>query len=157
MKKISAYLALLCITASAQALQVHNLELKETPPLKPLNTCKGSDGVTRSQIEPCGPGETAITGYVEVGGSDSTAKPAQSNEAQVKTGESRDNARAKNESSIESQSELKSNLWKRLGKWLGFALVIGLVAIFLKRSFFVWFILGLLLRMVLVALNVMQL
>ncbi|MFZ6734764.1 hypothetical protein ACO0LG_22765 [Undibacterium sp. Ji42W] len=154
MKKISIIFTLICSATSAQAFQVHDLKLNNVPPLKPLNTCKSANGTTRDQIEPCGPGETAITGYVEVGGSDNASKPLPNNEVQITSSESK--TEAKNEPGTGNQSDQKANFWKRLGKLLGFAFVAGIVATFFKRSFFLGFILGLVLRLSLVALNIMQ-
>jgi hypothetical protein len=47
------------------------------------------------------------------------------------------------------------DFWKRIAKWLGFAIVVGLLAKLLKQSFVLWLILGFVLRALLVALNVM--
>jgi hypothetical protein len=47
------------------------------------------------------------------------------------------------------------DFWKQMGKWLGFAIVVGLLAKLLKQSFVLWLILGFVLRMILMALNIM--
>jgi hypothetical protein len=147
MKKISAILALLCMAASAHAIQ--NLELKEYPALKPLNSCKHSDGVTRYQIEPCGPDTTVDTRVFVEAKQDSLQKfgePGLFTPPQMPV--------SKNEPTVDTQGGL-SNSWKSLGKWLGFALIVGLLAkMIFKGSFLFWFFLGGILRMILVSLNV---
>ena len=47
------------------------------------------------------------------------------------------------------------DFWKQMGKWLGFAIAVGLLAKLLKQSFALWLVLGFVLRMILVALNLM--
>ncbi len=65
-----------------------------------------------------------------------------------------DSSAAKAENPDESKQVMK-DFRTRILKWLGFALAVAVVAKLLNRSFLLWFILGFVLRAVLVAANVM--
>jgi hypothetical protein len=120
MKRLCAGFVFVCATASGQ---VPEIELKEHPALKPLNWCTDSNGVTRGQIEPCGPGTT-------VGSSISTAKPKDSKtDPMPVVAAQTDTAVSKNE----SNGETENSSWKQWGKWIGFVIVLGLFFKWLRR------------------------
>ncbi|MFZ6755855.1 hypothetical protein ACO0K9_01440 [Undibacterium sp. Ji50W] len=151
MKVIAAILFFICLNASAQG--VPTLELKETPPLKPLNWCKGADGKSNPQREPCAPGtEGTSVNTIEYEKPNSGQAPVAVVPAEVAAAQNTPASAP----AIDTQGVSKKDFWKHIGKLLGFALVIGLIGKFLKKSFFFWFILGLVLRVVLVALNVLS-
>jgi hypothetical protein len=156
MTRISAVLALVCIAVSAQAVQT--VELKDYPELKPLNWCKHADGVTRGHIEPCGPDTT-------VGTSISTAQIGQKKEATDASSELNANTAAQDatpalstateEPAASDKGMLKQGRQSWL-KLLGFALVVGIVAKLLGRSFLRWFSVGIIAHITLVSLNVLS-
>lgn len=158
MKKFGAVLALLCISISAHAVQ--EVTLKDTPALQALNWCKQSDGSVKEQTEPCGPDTTAVSSTSErTSGGPATFQPLDQKSAPTPApaNETKTDASAvKGEMSPEEKKAIMSDARKRMAKWLGFALIIAIVAKLLKRSFFLWLILGFLLRMVLVAANVIS-
>jgi hypothetical protein len=165
MRKIGAVLAAMFITVSAHAVQT--VTLQDVPPLKPLNWCKHADGTVAPQADPCGPGTTAVSSEVEISTEGEikhlplegslAPQPA----SQLKT----DNAAPANKPAGNSVAANQPNtgthgssadFWKSVGKWLGFAVVVGLLAKLLSKSFWSWFVVGLGVRAVLVALNVMR-
>jgi hypothetical protein len=62
---------------------------------------------------------------------------------------------SKDDHNTEVKNSPLGDFWKRMAKWLGFAVAVGLLAKFLKQSFVLWLVLGFVLRAILVALNVM--
>jgi hypothetical protein len=120
MKKLCAGLFFMCATASAQ---VQEVELKELPPLKPLNWCTDSNGATHGQIEPCGPGTT-------VGSSISTAKPNISQKDPMPIAAPKTDKTVLNN---EFNGETQDSFWKHWGKWFGLAIVLGLLFKWLRR------------------------
>lgn len=126
MKRICAILAFMCAAASAQ---IPTIKLEETAPLKPLNWCKDSNGVTQSQIEPCGPDTT-------VGSSISTAQPAVQKKDEIipTSAPTTDSAVSKTEPKTDSQGGPSTGFWKQWGKWIAFALIAGLLLRWFRRS-----------------------
>jgi uncharacterized membrane protein YphA (DoxX/SURF4 family) len=45
---------------------IPTLEVKEYPPLQPLHYCKGQDGISHGQREPCEPDQTEVSSIVTV-------------------------------------------------------------------------------------------
>jgi hypothetical protein len=147
MKRLSVVLVGLCLVAPAFGVQ--EVTLRDQPPLQPLHWCQHSDGQVAAQSEPCASDTTEVSS-VSRRNADGTLThfPLGSKEA-VELGDTRP---AQN---TDSKSPPLDDFPKRMGKWLGFAIVVGLVAKFLKQSFVLWLILGFVLRMILVALNIM--
>jgi hypothetical protein len=168
MKRVAAVLALLFafLTPFVSAYAVQEVTLKDVPPLQPLHNCKHSDGTFAMQSDPCGSDMTEFSSimqrnpdgtqtYLPLGATmenaatyaASTPAPAEQPAASAPA--------AKEELTPEAKKEIMGDFRKRMLKWLLFALAIAVVAKLLKRSFILWFILGFVLRMVLVAANVM--
>ncbi len=167
MKRIAAVLALLSavLYPFASAYAVQEVTLKDVPPLQPLHNCKHSDGTFAFQRDPCGSDMTEFSSimhrnpdgtqaYLPLGATMNdtpdtastpapAAAPAASAPAVVEP------------LSPEAKKAQMADFRKHIAKFLLFALVIAVVAKLLKRSFILWFILGFVLRMVLVAANVM--
>jgi hypothetical protein len=118
MKKIVAILAFMSFSVAAVAVQ--DVELKETPPLKPLNWCKGEDGVSHEQIEECGPGQT-------VGTSMSTNEPVAAEPIPVAEAKT-DNAAESNHGSVEVPTDTRMPYWQRIA--IRIVLVLGIGALF---------------------------
>jgi hypothetical protein len=133
MKNIYATFFLICISASTHAVQA--LEGKEMPALKPLNWCKGSDGVSHGQIEPCGPGTTVGSSLstVQYGEKQSALPPTDNPTTQVKPDRSATN------------EEIKKGGFLTLG----FGVTFGLIWRLRGRSFMKGFFLGAILRILL--------
>jgi hypothetical protein len=155
MKWIGVVIACTCVIAPAYGVQ--DISLKDLPPLQPLHWCKYSDGHVAPQSEPCGT-DTAEVSSVMVRRPDGTATHLSLEEKQptdtAEKSAARDVASKEDRNSDVKNSPL-GDFWKRMGKWFGFALVVGLLAKLLKQSFVLWLILGFLLRAILVALSVM--
>jgi len=155
MKRMGVVLVFLCVIAPAYGVQ--EVTLKDLPPLQPLHWCKHSDGHVAAQNEPCGSDTTEVSSTATKS-PDGTLNfhPLEKQQAT----DTADNSTASEPASKEDQhpdlkkSEL-GDFWKRMAKWLVFAIVVGLVAKLLKQSFVLWLILGFVLRALLVALNVM--
>jgi hypothetical protein len=145
MKRTGLVLSIMGVVAPAHAVQ--EVTLKDLPPLQPVQNCRYADGHYAAQNGPCPPDTTEV-GLVAVTKPDGTltfppvTKPQVSDASAAKAG-------AGEKSSLQ-------DFWISMAKWLGFALVVGLVAKFLKRSFFLWFVVGFIVRFVLVALNVIS-
>ena len=160
MKKIAAILALLTIALQAYAVQ--EVKLTETPPLQPVHWCKFKDGHTMYQNEPCESSDAIEVSSIKERQPDGSMdySPLNKQDASTSIQPSVDTSTAKPASSATEMSpEEKKQIMKdfriRMAKWLGFALVVALIAkLLLKRSFILWFIIGFVLRMVLVAANV---
>jgi hypothetical protein len=157
MKRIGAILAMLGFVLQAHAVQ--DIKLTETPPLQPLRWCKHSDGQVIPQSEACGSDTTEVSsisqrqpdGHVEFQPLDKKDAPAADQSA---ASNSTAQPAAAEQMSPEEKKQVMKDFRMRMLKWLGFALVVAVIAKLLKRSFFLWFILGFILRMVLVAANV---
>jgi hypothetical protein len=120
MKKLCAGLFFMCAAASAQ---VQEIELKELPPLKPLNWCTDSNGATHGQIEPCGPGTT-------VGSSISTAKLNGRHDDSVPIATLKSDTAVLNN---EPNSDAQNSAWRSWGQWIGLAIVLGFLFKWLRR------------------------
>jgi hypothetical protein len=146
---------MVCVALSAQA--VPTLELKELPPLKPLNWCKHADGHVRGQIEPCGPDTPAASSEDTV--RDALAGAAAGSAVDpLGTASPKSPAASASESAQKAESDklLMKGARKSLLKLLGFALVFGVIARLIGRSFVRWFLVGIVLHIVLVAMNVLS-
>lgn len=150
MRKIAAVLALLGFMAQAHAVQ--EVKATQEAPLQPLHWCRHADGQTLAQRDECSSDQTEMSSVmVRKPGGDLEYVPL----AQASAPEALpDSSAAKAENADESKQVMK-DFRTRILKWLGFALAVAVVAKLLKRSFFLWFILGFVLRAVLVAANVM--
>jgi hypothetical protein len=153
-KWIGVVFVYMCVIAPAHGVQ--DVTLKDLPPLQPLHWCKYSDGHVTPQNEPCGSDTTEVSS-VMVRGPDGTLTHLPLEEKRQT--DTADKSAASDAASNEDQnSDVKNSplgdFWKRMAKWFGFALVVGLLAKLLKQSFVLWVILGFLLRAILVALNV---
>lgn len=157
MKKFGMALALLGFMMQAHAIQ--EVKLQEVPPLKPLHWCKHTDGQTTSQIDPCGSDTTEVSSIsqrqpdgrmeFEPLHKEDTSAASQSN--------ANEQASASSQAAASSPSDSKQVMKEfrmRMLKWLGFALAVAVIAKLLNRSFILWFVIGFVLRMVLVAANV---
>jgi hypothetical protein len=157
MKRRNLVIALMCAVAPAYGVQ--ELTLREQPPLQPLHWCKYSDGHVAPQTEPCGSDTTEVSGVVErkPDGTRTYLPLDQNQAADTTTG----NAPASESTSSNDQNAAVKesplgDFWKRMGKWLAFAIAIGLLGkLLLKQSLVLWTIVGFVLRMILVAVNVM--
>ena len=157
MKKIAAILAVLAFALQAHAQQ--EIKLTDPPPLQPLHWCKHSDGRVMEQSDACGSDTTEVSsiserqpdGHMEhlpLGSTmDSTSSQPAANTPVVKPA-------AEETVSPEESKQIMKGARMHILKWAGFALVVAIIAKLLKRSFILWFILGGVLRMVLVAANV---
>lgn len=156
MKRINVVLAFMCVVAPAYGVQ--EVTLKDLPPLQPLHNCKDSNGHVAPQIEPCGPDTTEVSS-VAVRKPDGTMTflPLEKNQPTDTTADksAASDSASKGGQNIGIKNSPLGDFWKRMAKWLGFAVVVGLVAKVLKQSFVLWLILGFVLRAILVALNVM--
>ena len=156
MKTFAAILVFMCMTASAQ---VAHIELKETPPLTPLNWCKHADGITRSQIEPCGPGTTVgssiNTNQPNEGAAMGNAPAAQANGNSLAPTATPAPVVAAATPAV-SDKEILKQARKSWMKLLGFALIVAVIAKVIGRSFWRWFFVGIILHIVLVAMNLLS-
>lgn len=155
MKRMGALFAFLCVFAPAQAQQ--EVKLVDVPPLQPLHYCKHSDGQVAYQSEPCGSDTTEVSSVTERK-SDGTVTwlPLEKKEAADATEKSvAAESASKDDQHADAEKSPLSDFRKRIAKWLGFAVIVGLLAKLLKRSFILWSIFGFFLRAVLVAMNVM--
>ncbi len=157
MKRLSAILAMLCVSVSAYAVQ--EVTLKDTPPLEPIHYCKHADGNVLPQNGKCDSGDTDVgdakaelqpDGHTVIyHEAPKEAPPIETNRPTIPA------SGPSAEQDAASKGAIMHDARIRIAKWLGFAAVIGVLAKLLNRSFFLWFILGFVLRMVLVAANVM--
>jgi len=156
MKRISVVFAFMCVGAPAYGVQ--EVTLKDLPPLEPLHYCKDSDGHVAPQSGPCGSDTTEVSS-VAVRKPDGTLTflPLEMKRPTDTTADksAASDSASKEDQNIDVKNSPLGDFWKRMGKWLGFAVVVGLLAKFLKQSFVLWLILGFFLRAILVALNVM--
>jgi len=155
MKGIAVVLVFMCVIAPVYGGQ--EVTLKELPPLQPLHWCQDSSGHAAGQIDPCGPGTTEVSStMVRKPDGTTTFLPLQKEPA---TDTADSSAASDSASIVDQNSDVRKSplgdFWRRVGKWLAFAIAVGLLAKFLKRSFILWVILGFVLRAILVALNVM--
>jgi hypothetical protein len=146
----------MCVVAPAHGVQ--EVTLKDLPPLQPLHYCKNSDGHVAPQSDPCGSDTTEVSS-VAVRKPDGTLnylplEKQQATDSTADTSAASDTA-SKDDRNTDVKNSPLADFWKRIAKWLGFAIVVGLVAKLLKQSFVLWLILGFVLRALLVALNVM--
>ncbi len=165
MNRLVAILAL--ISACMPALAVQEVFLKDVPPLQELHNCKHSDGKFMMQVEPCGPDTTEYSSLLQMNSDGKgtylplgstmdgpPVAPATQAATGVATKPIPGSVGNAAELSPEAQKKEMADFRKRMAKWLGFALIFGIVAKLIGRSFFLWFAFGFVLRMVLVALNV---
>jgi len=150
MRKIAVVLALLGFMVQAHAVQ--EVQATQVAPLQPLHWCRHADGETLAQRDPCSSDQTEMSSVMvrKPGGDLEYVPLAQANAAETLP----DSSAAKAENPDESKQVMK-DFRTRILKWLGFALAVAVVAKLLNRSFILWFILGFVLRAVLVAANVM--
>jgi hypothetical protein len=156
MRRSFVAFAFMCVIAPAFAVQ--EVTLQDLPPLQPLHYCKSSDGQVAAQRDPCGSDTTEVSS-VAVRRPDGTLNYLPL-EKQQSTDATADRSAASDSASRDVQNAGVKNsplgdFWKRMARWIGFALVVGLVAKLLKQSFVLWLVLGFVLRAILVALNVM--
>ena len=147
------------VSATVPAYAVQEVTLKEYPPLEPLHYCKYADGHVAYQREACGSDTTEVSSVMERQRDGRMEHlPLGSKEAADLTGKTAASDPAAKDIANADADVPKSPLrdfWKRMGKWMLFALAVAIVARLLKQSFFLWLILGFVLRMLLVAANVM--
>jgi hypothetical protein len=146
--------ACMCIVAPAYGVQ--ELTLREAPPLQPLHWCKHSNGNVVEQIDPCGPDSMEVSSVMERKSDGKMVyRPLEKDEATSSDGKSAaSDSASKDDPNTEIRKSPLGDFWKRIASWFAFALIVGLVAQFLNRSFVLWLILGFVLRAILVALNV---
>ena len=157
MKRIAAILMMLGF-----ALQVHaqqEVKLVDTPPLEPLRNCRHSDGTYVAQNAPCSADTTEVGLLRERkpdGSEDYMSLEKQKALVAGQPGENHPEGKPEPAVKIspEESKEIMKDFRVHMMKFLGFALVVAVIAKLLKRSFVLWFILGFVLRMVLVAANV---
>ncbi len=150
MRRLFVILAAMLITTSAHAVQT--VTLKDVPPLKPLNYCKHADGTIDMQRDDCGPDTTTVPAGTPlepgpVPGTFKIATPPRNEAVEI------------NKASNASKSQMFGNMGDALmhyGKIAGIALVVGVLAKLLGQSFWLWSILGLGVRELLVVLNVIS-
>lgn len=129
------FVAFFLIFISTSTLAVQELELKELPALQPLNWCKGSDGVSHEQIEPCGPGTT-------VGTSKNTIEINEKEDLPNPTSTSAENT-------VVNKSATNEEIQKGGFMTLGFGVFFGMIWRMRGRSFLLGFFLGAILRILL--------
>lgn len=155
MKRMSVVFAFMCVIAPAYGVQ--EVTLKDLPPLQPLHFCKDSDGHVAPQNGPCGSDTTEVSS-VSVRKPDGTMTflPLEKKQATDTADKSAgSDSASKDDQNTDVKKSPLGDFWKRMAKWLGFSIAVGLLAKFLKQSFVLWLILGFVLRAILVALNVM--
>ena len=142
--------------AVAPAYGVQEVTLRDLPPLQPLHWCKHSDGHVAEQIEACGSDTTEVSSWMKRQPDGTMAHLS------LEEGKAMD-APGKAAATDSAAKDAQNGAVKKpplddfayhMGKWFGFALVVGLVAKLFKKSFVLWLILGFVLRAVLVAMNV---
>ena len=133
-KLLGLILTLMCVAVPAFADQEPTS--KDMLPLQRLHYCKHADGQIYTQREECGKDALEVIMEVE--------KKLNPNVTAIPLSDQQ----------VTEIHSSRSEMWMRLLKWLGFALVFGIVAKVLNRSFFLWAFLGLIVRAVLVALHV---
>jgi hypothetical protein len=155
MKRMSVVFAFMCVIAPAHGVQ--EVTLKDLPPLQPLHFCKDSDGHVAPQNGPCGSDTTEVSStYVRKPDGTTTFLPLEKKQATDTADKSAaSDSASKDDQNTDVKKSPLGDFWKRMAKWLGFAIAVGLLAKFLKQSFVLWLILGFVLRAILVALNVM--
>lgn len=159
-----ATLALLGTCLASQA--VPTLELKETPPLKPLHYCKDSDGRVRDQIDDCGPGTTEVSSVFTPGANGkpefqklgTTLESAPAAAAAPATPSARETASAipASANAQAGADDVMRQGRKSLFKFLAFVLVFGIAAKLTGRSFLRWAIVGAVVNFVLVGANLIS-
>lgn len=167
MKRILAVFALLAFNAHAQ---VHKLELKNYPDLKTYHECKDTDGKIRRTADPCESWETLEDQFKAPKDAhdelDDLVKNRPDLKAKLDKLDQEDNASATKKSTKENKSEsekqteekqLNKQWRKSMMKLIGFAVLLGLLAKLIGRSFIRWFIVGIVAHFLLVALNVISL
>lgn len=145
----------MCVFAPAYGVQ--EVTLRNLPPLQPLHFCKHADGHVAGQRDPCGSDATEVSSWSRRNPDGSvTYLPLEKRQAADAAGKSAANDSASNDDrNTGATGSPLGDFWKRMAKWLGFAVAVGLLAKLLKQSFALWLILGFVLRAILVALNVM--
>jgi hypothetical protein len=151
MKRLGVVLVLMCAVAPAHGVQ--EVTLKDLPPLQPLKMCKHSDGQVIAQNEPCASDTTEVSGWTKRQPDGAVAHLSLEEGRQMDAAVN--NPAASAAAAKDAQKAQLADFWKHMGKWVGFAVVVGLVAKFLRQSFLLWLILGFVLRALLVAVNVM--
>lgn len=149
MRKFALVLALLGFMVQAHAVQ--EVEATHQAPLQRLHWCQYENGETRAQRDPCSAGQTEMSS-VMVRGSSGRLEYVPLDQAKASETESDASA---DTVEVTDEQEFMEDFRTRMIKWLGFALAVGAVAKLLNRSFVLWFILGFILRSVLVAANLM--
>lgn len=154
MKRIVTTMAFMVFAGlMVSSLAVQEVTLRETPPLQPLHWCQGGDGNVNYQNEPCGAGTTEVSSIGHRGEDGKMhMEPLEKKDAPAVAVAS---ASAPGNPPAADSKAVMHDFWIRIAKWCGFALVVGLIGAVLKRSFILWFILGFILRMLLVAANLM--
>ena len=157
MKRLFALVLLLAVSLFARA--VPNLELKETPPLKPLKYCKAADGNVTAQNEDCPFGTTEVSSITTSDGTgkavhaplgttmDSAAAPAPQAAPTAQTA----TPSAATPSESPSDKEVMRKGRKSLLKAFIFGLVGAVALRLMGRSLILGFFLGVVLEIVLVA------
>lgn len=152
MKRIVAVLALLSAFESANAAQ--EVFLKDVPPLQPLHNCKHSDGTFAMQTDPCGAGTTEYSSIMQRNADGTgTYLPLGATMNDTPNTASTPAPAAKPAVSEKEIMEKGRKSWLKL---LGFAFIFGIVAKLIGRSFWRWFFVGIVLHIILVALNLLS-
>ena len=160
LKKPFAILAVIGAGLSAHA--VPNLELQETPPLKPLHSCQDSQGQVKEQIEDCGPGQTEVSSITSMGADGKAVRAKLGTTLETPATPAEPVAQATPSASAASTNDAISDKatlrrgQKSVLKLLAFALAFGLIAKLMQRSFWRWALVGALVSVGLVAANVMS-
>ena len=145
MKRITIVLVLFCSPLGAQ---IPTIEYQELPPLERLVYCEYPGGAVRGQNGgTCEPGTKDVTKPNPFAAREQQDEPAT---------EPVSRSPRPVELDAEKQKALENKAYGITFKVLGFALVFGIVAKFLWRSFVVGFLGGAMLYIVLVALNIFK-
>jgi hypothetical protein len=139
--------------AIAPAYGVQEVTLKELPPLQPLHWCKHSDGHVADQVEPCASDTTEVSSWTERQ-PDGTMRHLSVEEGRALEADNKLSPSDRAAKEAQKKEAKLRDFWYHAGKWTGFAVLVGLVAKFLKQSFVLWLFLGFVLRAVLVGMNV---
>jgi hypothetical protein len=122
MKRICAALVGMALGLSVHAVQ--EVKLKDVPPLTPLNWCTDANGVTKSQIEPCGIGQT-------VGSSISTVQYEKKGGDPIPAAAP---AKAQEPAAMEAKGGALGDFWTKWGKWIALGLAGFFVLKWFRRS-----------------------
>lgn len=142
-KKLATLLALACLPLVAHAIP--ELTLQEIPPLERIKYCKGSDGQTRGQN-----GGECPAGTEDVTKPDPFARKEAPAQAPAEPAVSSTPPKI----SQQKQDELQKKANSITLKWLVVAFVFGIIGKLMKKSFVLWFILGAIFHIILVAANI---